>query len=238
MKSVRISITGIAIAAAVLLIGSAVGITGNTVMNAEHTLAPDMELPVQAQPVPLQLEAENKTALTPKRPRLLNRADAGSERSVSAGPQPQSGNVYTWRDGDQTKRVVLQVDLVVESTKTMDPGDVGAVARTVQGAIRSKTGREGGAQPVFRSESGGGLMTLPGGVLLLLDPAWRHSRIDRFFTENGISEGLVTELEFLDNAFLVKTEPGFPSLDLANALSLQEGVVTSSPNWWQEMSKR
>ena len=36
------------------------------------------------------------------------------------------------------------------------------------------------------------------------------------------------------NGFLVETEPGFPSLELANALAAQAGVWVSSPNWWSD----
>ena len=45
-------------------------------------------------------------------------------------------------------------------------------------------------------------------------------------------------MEFLENGFLVQTEPGFPSLELANELAAQEGVVISSPNWWREVETR
>ncbi len=88
--------------------------------------------------------------------------------------------------------------------------------------------------PVFRSESGGELMTLPGGVLLALDPEWDLSRIDSFFLENDISKDRTSELTFIENGFFVETEPGFPSLDLANDLAAKDGVVISSPNWWRE----
>ena len=91
--------------------------------------------------------------------------------------------------------------------------------------------RGGDAGLVFRSESSGELMTLPGGVLLVLDPSWVASDADGFFSRNGIAPVRVTELDLAENAYFVKTEPGFPSLRLANALAVQEGVQISSPNW-------
>ena len=45
----------------------------------------------------------------------------------------------------------------------------------------------------------------------------------------------MSPLGFLDNAFFVETEPGFPSLDLANDLAEQDGVVISTPNWGMEV---
>ena len=91
------------------------------------------------------------------------------------------------------------------------------------------------ARPVFRSESGGELMTLPGGVLLALDPEWDQARVETFFSQNGIAADRTSELGFIENGFLVKTGPGFPSLELANALAGQDGVLVSSPNWWREV---
>ena len=81
-------------------------------------------------------------------------------------------------------------------------------------------------------------MALPGGVVLVLDEEWSQSRIEEFFSENNILAHLWSALEFLDNGFLVQTEPGLPSLELANELAAQEGVVISSPNWWREVETR
>ena len=78
-------------------------------------------------------------------------------------------------------------------------------------------------------------MTLPGGVLLALDPLWSASAVDQFFSQNSIKRNRVSPLGFLENAFFVETEPGFPSLDLANDLAEQDGVVISMPNWGMEV---
>ena len=42
--------------------------------------------------------------------------------------------------------------------------------------------------------------------------------MDAFFSKNKIKRNRVSELGFLDNAFFVETEQGFPSLHLANIL--------------------
>ena len=81
-------------------------------------------------------------------------------------------------------------------------------------------------------------MTLPGGVLLALDPDWDEAQVEEFFSENGISSDEVSELEFIENGFLVETESGFPSLDLANDLAGQDGVRISSPNWSREIETK
>ena len=94
-----------------------------------------------------------------------------------------------------------------------------------------------GVEPVFRTESGA-LMTLPGGVILVLDASWDGAAVSAFFAQHGIARSSVTEQSFGANAFLVDTEPGLPSLELANALAVQDGVRISSPNWRREVETR
>ena len=160
----------------------------------------------------------------------------GSTTGGRGDASSAQGAVYTYEDGDRTIRVVLQTDLVVRQTGADTSTNV--VVRRVAGGsiVRSHFAYGAAAPPVFRSASGGQLMTLPGGVLLALDPEWDRDRVQRFFSENSISKARISERNFIPNGFFVETEPGFPSLDLANALAAQEGVVFASPNWWQEAS--
>ena len=141
---------------------------------------------------------------------------------------------YAWEDGDRTLTVTLQTDLVLEEST----GEVakGSLAATPSGSVAKSTDAQGGntGLPVFRSSSGT-LMTLPGGVLLLLDQDWSETRVNQFFADNSIALGDVSELEWIDNGYFIETAPGFPSLTLANGLAGQEGVELSSPNWWQEV---
>ena len=59
-----------------------------------------------------------------------------------------------------------------------------------------------------------------------------------FSPTNGIKMDRVSELDYVANGFFVETEPGFPSLDLANALAVQDGVEISSPNWAREVTPK
>ncbi len=167
----------------------------------------------------------------------------------SRGPEgAKTGAVYTWQDGDETRRVVLQPRQEprknsLDANAAQDTAGTGAVDTTEDGV--SKKEDLGNSvrrdpetmedQPVFLSESGGELMTLPGGIILALYPEWDEAAVEKFFSGNGISRDRATEIEYLDNGFLVKTAPGLPSLELANALAGQEGVILSSPNWAREM---
>ena len=156
---------------------------------------------------------------------------SGSDPALVSGQQRSAQDrPYTWHDGDRTLTVLLQDDLTV----TQD-GDIASkediAARTTRSDTVDKAASAG--LPVFRSQSGS-LMTLPGGVLLALDETWTIAETDAFFARNGIDTARVSELDYVANGFLVETEPGFPSLELANALAAQAGVWVSSPNWWSD----
>ena len=151
---------------------------------------------------------------------------------------PVQGDPYTWQDGDRTMTVRLQTDLVVEKGSDGLPRDIVSANEGGTNVVRSADGQaKRSTLPVFRSESGA-LMTLPGGVLLVLSSDWSQAETNAFFSDNGIKMDRVSELDYVANGFFVKTEPGFPSLDLANALAVQEGVETSSPNWGREATPK
>ena len=160
-----------------------------------------------------------------------------SEGDSSEMERPSRGMVYTWQDGDRTLKAVLQATPVAQETETAAGAseDHAVTKGEVDSIVRKQSELGGGGQPMFRSESGGELMTLPGGVVLALDPEWDRAAVEKFFLRNGIALKRTSELNFLDNGFFVETEPGFPSLELANALAEQEGVILSSPNWAREV---
>lgn len=144
----------------------------------------------------------------------------------------EEGSTYTWQDGDRTLRVTLQPGLSV--------GKEGNIVSSDESKARANS--EGGrgdesALPVFTTGSGT-LMTLPGGVLLTLDPDWSQADIEAFLSENDIAPDHISEREWPQNSFFIETEPGFPSLNLANELAKQEGVKYSTPNWQMQMTTK
>ncbi len=151
---------------------------------------------------------------------------------------PVEGEPYTWQDGDRTMTVKLQTDLVVEKGSGGLPRDVVSANEGGTNVVRSADGQsKSDTLPVFRSESGA-LMTLPGGVLLVLSPEWSQSETNAFFSNNRIKMDRVSELDYVANGFFIETGPGFPSLNLANALAVQDGVEISSPNWGREATPK
>ena len=161
------------------------------------------------------------------------------ERVVSKGDRRGGGGVpYVWRDGDRIRRARLQPDLVLQPSSDNREDDVVVRHFGSESIVERQTRHAGRAVlPVFRDE-GGSLATLPGGVLVVLDPDWDQGRVNRFFSANGIKRSRVIQQAFADNAYLVETDPGFPSLELANELAELDGVVLSSPNWQTEITFR
>ena len=166
-------------------------------------------------------------------------ADPDSPKKDAPGATgPVQGNPYTWQDGDRTMTVKLQTDLVVEKDSRGLPRDVVSANQDGTNVVRSADAQSKSATlPVFRSESGA-LMTLPGGVLLVLSSEWNQGETNAFFSDNGIKMDRVSELGYVANGFFIETEPGFPSLDLANALAVQDGVEISSPNWGRDATTK
>jgi len=93
--------------------------------------------------------------------------------------------------------------------------------------------------PVFRE--GGVLKTLPGGVIVILNPALDSEQVKNWLIDNNLT--VERQLNFSKYAYLINTAPGLPSLKLAkqlvedDKLSLQY-VQSATPNWWAQKSKR
>ena len=242
MDLARLKTAIMPIVAMVLLGGAAAALfTSMAVLASEPAQDPSptatdtpAEEPAATQtPIPLDLPVVTDKPHLVVSPRDLLIKEVPDDKADSG-----QGNVYTWEDGDRTVRAVLQTDLVVQETTSNKPEDVVVERGTSNSIVLRSEGHGQAHGPVFRSESGGGLMTLPGGVVLVLDQEWSQSRVEEFFSENSIPADRWSALESLDNGFLVQAEPGFPSLELANELAAQEGVVISSPNWWREVETR
>ncbi len=232
----QMSATPVLIVAAVVLLAGALGaivVTRGVLASEPAGTPPPTPLELPEPPDKLQVVSDSQ----PQAPAPAANPPVVS-RSEAAASLDQGGDVYTWEDGDRTLNVVLQGDLVVQDSKDVAP-DAEVVARgSADSIVRVKSANTEDSLPVFRSQSGGGLMTLPGGVLLSLDSEWDQDQVEGFFSKNGISMDQVEALGFLPNGFLVKTAPGFPSLELANSLAAQDGVEVSSPNWWTQFEAK
>ena len=158
---------------------------------------------------------------------------------LAAQVQPEDrGREFTWRDGDQVRRVYLveEVDGVLaefeEKSKNATSPAIRQHTRRWFGVVSAARSAR---LPVFRGP-GGTVMTLPGGVLVALEKEATDAAA--FFAANGIAAERLKPVEGLDRTWLVETAPGFPSLELANRLAELEDVEVSSPNWLREREVR
>ena len=168
----------------------------------------------------------------------ITEVDEESSKKGGSSAGPVQGQTHTWEDGDRTLTVYLQTDLVVEKGSDGFPREIVEADDDGTGVVGSAARQsKDDTLPVFRSESGS-LMTLPGGVLLVLSAEWSQAETNAFFSNNGIKMDSVSELSYIANGFFIETDPGFPSLDLANELATLEGVAVSSPNWEREATAK
>ena len=203
----------------------------------EPKAAPEPELVAMPEPEPAAAPEPELVAMPEPEPKanLETQMARPSEGDDSGLEGDSPGTVYTWQDGDRTLRVVLESRQAVHETVADTTEDSEVAKGASDNVVRERSVPGSDGQPVFRSESGGELMTLPGGIILALDPEWDQHTVERFFSRNGIALDRTSELDFLPNGFFVETEPGFPSLELANTLADQDGVILSSPNWSREV---
>ena len=185
--------------------------------------------------------AEAEDTLTDPVPAASTEIVDAQAEATPKGTQGQGGSSnteYAWKDGDRTLTVTLQPDLVVEEDDSGTSKSGASVGASGSNVVKSADGQgQKSGQPVFRSQSGS-LMTLPGGVLLVLDAEWTATEVNAFLASNSIKLDQVSELDFVENGYFVETDPGYPSLNLANKLASQDGVIISSPNWWTEVTTK
>ena len=149
---------------------------------------------------------------------------------LSTPPEIVEGDEHRWRDGDRTLTARVALNLAVASIEEILDDDEVMATGGQQSIVVRRPGRTYEPQPVFVS-SGGGLMTLPGGVVLVLRNDWDEIAVNSFFDRNNIASDRVSKKTFAANGFLIETDPGFPSLSLANSLAPQDGVKIAIPNW-------
>ncbi len=191
--------------------------------------APGADIVRIASPASVHGSAATVTAATPKITdavtvtRVLTKDLRHDTARAELEPLPQ--RTFSWRDGDRTIAVVLE-----------EQGPL-AGRQPDKGFANASLEDHAETQPVFRSHSGIP-MTLPGGILLELDPSWSAAAVEDFFGRNGIAFDRAVPLEYLPNGFFVATEPGIESLELANVLAGRNGVEASSPNWQRRVQPK
>ena len=171
MKFHKLAVAGLAVAGVAIFGVAMAAIFADGSLSATEPSSDPAPRDVLLPDPPEKLQPAAPSLTLPSNPQLS---------TASSRPEPKAAdteNVYTWEDGDRTLRVVLQDDLTVQSNSATGPDDDVVAKGSKTSIVQTSANRDGTSIPVFRSESGGGLMTLPGGVLLALDPEWDKATV-------------------------------------------------------------
>ena len=102
----------------------------------------------------------------------------------------------------------------------------------------SSTQTQSRYSPVFHDvpTNLGSMRSLPGNVIVYLNPGWDQDIIMHWVKRSNYE--VVKKLSVRPNAFVLKTEPGIETLQLANALYESGEVVAAFPDWWLQATMR
>jgi hypothetical protein len=168
---------------------------------------------------------------------------------------------YTWYDGDGQHTVWLNPALLAEfgalrqresavkrahPAAVAEPGSRGLAhiwrldgdgAEQVLRQARAAN-PAGKYSPVFSDGPADGARkrALPGGVIVYFKPDWTESQISAWTASQGLS--ISSKLGIGPNIYVLKTAPGFASLETANRIHQSGDVVSAEPNWWVEVTTR
>ena len=175
--------------------------------------------------------AQGQVVITGKPAQVPGQPDYSSKPLTvrdTSGSRP-----YTWHDGRRTRTVHLLPNLALRKGHAAAPPEQEEEVLETRGdsqiVRRGTTASTGSGEPVFLSRPGT-LLTLPGGVLLVFHKHLGPGAIGAFLAEKQIAPERLSPIG-ITNGFLLATEPGLPSLETANALAGEEGVLLASPNW-------
>lgn len=92
--------------------------------------------------------------------------------------------------------------------------------------------------PVFHdaASTGGSKRVLPGNVIVQLNVTWDIMQVEAWFMMQGVT--VIRSISMAPNSFLIKSEPGIDTLEMANRLYETGDVILSTPNWLKRAYKR
>lgn len=194
----------------------------------------------------------------------LNAAQAMGSKStdISNSEELTVQQPYVWYDGDRERTVWLNPQLVVEFNPSEESRSAFKTANSSaeeipfkQGSIRlwklsenvtAKTAMQSlnsshansRYSPVLQDgpSSSGRMRALPGNIIIHLDPSWQQPAVDIWLEKNKLE--VVRKLNIGANIFVIKTDAGLASLEIANSFHQTDGVVAAYPDWWTEVATR
>ncbi len=168
------------------------------------------------------------------------------------------GQSYEWHDGERVRRVWLNPEVIAqvntdEASEVVLQNDFPSAKKLRTGANGTKFWRVRGANSTTRSKirassasvsevfhdgpvESSSARVLPGGIVLSFPLAWSEKRCREWIGAKGhIIERVI---ESTPNTYVVKSEPGLPTLEEANRLHATGDVLIASPNWLIDVKSR
>lgn len=153
-------------------------------------------------------------------------ATSGVPSAPADNPKADASAPYYWYDGSKKRVIHLQTGMVAD----FDQKSVLQQAGTQKALSDNQS-------PVFAGQPGSGpVRALPGGVIV---------RFDRALTEQQVNARLAPynaavsrPIGSSGRTWLIGTDAGMPSLELANTLFESGLVESAAPNWWQERKRK
>ncbi len=193
---------------------------------------------------------------------LSSYAASGTKNAEAKATNKSDTAITTqvWYDGDRIRTSWMSSRLVAEfnpkgntsAIKSLDPSaterahaqsrhvKIWETQRDAHKLMAQTKATNPNAQlsPIFYDSPapGGRMRALPGNVIVTLDPNFTPAQVDAWTKQNGVE--IVRILAFAQNTLLIRTEAGLAALDVAKRLRGAAGVVSVSPEWWQEVSTR
>ncbi|MCM2281835.1 MAG: hypothetical protein NDI61_08305 [Bdellovibrionaceae bacterium] len=175
-----------------------------------------------------------------------------------ANAQEEQSHMHVWFEGDVRHEAHLQPGLVAEfgpssmrgassglqklAGTTIVKRSPGATIYRLSPAAMQKmaslpTSQSARQSPVFRSSpQGGPLRALPGGVLVTFQGNLDEATARAWSQRHDVEFDRLLPLA-QSTVVVLKSQPGVPSLTLANRVRLLPEVMSATPNWWTEKWK-
>ena len=194
-------------------------------------------------------------------PGLWPTTHAASAAGVAAGGKMALTERIVWYDGDQQRSAWVNPTLVAEFPRPGAENEASALhaanpaARLVsgrQGAVRlwhvesgsiarratAQVAPEARLSPVLHegNSADGRMRALPGDVVVRFKPEWTEAQIQAWAQANGHVLG--KRMPLTGNVYLIRTDAGLVSVEVANTIHRSGEVIYATPNWWQQMGFR
>lgn len=158
-----------------------------------------------------------------------NDAIAAQKTAGKAVPVANNAPVYYWYDGNKKREIVIASDKVADFSKS-------AVIVDAAVATKSSTGATNTSEVFVDAKSGRMSRALPGGVLVRFKAVTSQSEANALLQPFGTRT--VRAIGGSGKSWLVQSEPGMASLDLANALYESGQFQSASPNWFKQRATK